>query len=119
MHHNNCILTRIATYYDNNNQVNNIISQEDSDQAYENYVQSQYSLQSFQSSNWSQVAYNLKYEETRIGLYGDTFKSNKNNIITIEWHVRKLTDRSITDADVAIQDLYNDHVIDEVEAAQL
>ena len=79
MHHNNRILARIATYYDNNNQVNNTISQEDSDQAYENYVQSQYSLQSFQSSNWSQVAYNLKYEETRIGLYGDTFKSNKNN----------------------------------------
>ena len=53
MHHNNRVLARIATYYDNNNQVNNTISQEDSDQAYENYVQSQYSLQSFQSSNWS------------------------------------------------------------------
>lgn len=89
----NKIIYRIAAYYNSNNTINSTISQDISNNQFNNYVQTQ----NFTNQLVENIIFPipiLNYGILNAGLCGDTFNVNK-DIIVLEWQVKYITKDSI------------------------
>lgn len=89
----NKIICRIVAYYNSNNTINSTISQDISNNQFNNYVQTQNFTNQLVENIIFPISI-LNYGILNVGLCGDTFNVNK-DIIVLEWQVKYLTKNSI------------------------
>ena len=111
----NRILKRIATYLENNT-INTNISQNKSDESYEDTFNSQTVLINLNTSSKLKSLLEKKpvYKYEDIGflkpaIYGDSFTNSKNEDIVMEFHAKKISDKSIIDNSIFFDEICNNN----------